>query len=192
VQITGIDTIIYYTPKIIQSLGVTAPSVAILPTIGIGIINVLATALSVWLLDRTGRRKLLLIGLVGMIISLSTMSIYFFIELENFAIIIISIMTYVAFFAISLGAVAPVIISEIYPLRIKGKAISLATLSNSLCNYLVTLTFLPLIHFMGVAMTFSLYACITAIAFWFVYVNIPETRGKKFEEIEQMFKERKK
>jgi sugar porter (SP) family MFS transporter len=184
-QITGINTVIYYAPQIFEISGFAAPSKAILASIAIGSINVLATIVSLWLLDRVGRRKLLLIGVGGMVISLLFLSLGFFSQhKELFEVSVISLMAYVAFFAIGLGPVAFLIISEIYPLHLRGKAMSLALFANWVCNFIVSLTFLSLIEAMGSGQTFILYAVIGVLAWWFVYRRVPETKGKSLEEIE--------
>ncbi len=179
-QITGINTVIYYAPKIFQNVGYPSASSTLFATMGIGAINVLFTLISVWLIDRIGRRPLLLIGVGGMVISLLTLSYVFFTQsaaIELFAVV--SLMSYVAFFAIGLGPIAFVILSEIYPLQVRGRAMSLSIFANWLFNYLVSLTFLDLVQRLGSAGTFCLYAVIGILAFWFVYRFIPETKGKR-------------
>ena len=184
-QITGINTVIYYSPKIFEMAGFTTASIAILATLGIGIINVFATLFSVWLLDRVGRRILLLIGSLGMACSLGSLSIAFFSQSALIdQIALFSLMGYVVFFAIGLGPVTWVILSEIYPLKIRGKAMTLATFANWGCNYFVALTFLDLIHWIGAHGVFLLYALASLASFWFIFRFIPETKGKSLEEIE--------
>jgi sugar porter (SP) family MFS transporter len=187
-QITGINTVIYYAPKIFQSAGFTSATAAIFATLGIGIINVIATLISVKLLDQAGRRRLLLIGIAGMALSLAFLALAFFSSWEKIdQIAVISLMAYVASFAIGLGPVTWVLISEIYPLKVRGKAMTIATFVNWVFNYLVSLTFLDLIASLGSSGTFALYAAISAIGFWFVLQFIPETKDKSLEEIEAEF-----
>lgn len=186
-QITGINTVIYYAPKIFEIAGFTSATGAIAATMVVGTVNVLATIISVWLLDRIGRRKLLLVGAAGMAVSLIVLGGAFFIGsgwINEAALV--SLMAYVGFFAIGLGPVTWVILSEIYPLKIRSKAMTVAVFANWGFNYLVSLSFLDLIQGMGGAGTFLLYAAITILSFWFVYRFIPETRGKTLEEIESM------
>jgi MFS transporter, SP family, galactose:H+ symporter len=185
-QITGINTVIYYTPKIFQMAGFASATGAILATLGIGAINVLVTIFSTWLLDKAGRRILLLIGAGGMTLCLAFLSLSFYLHSSMIDIIaVISLMGYVAFFAIGLGPVTWVILSEIYPLKVRGKAMTIAIFGNWLFNYLVSLTFLDLIGKLGSQGTFLLYAAISAVAFWFIFRFIPETKGKSLEEIER-------
>jgi MFS transporter, SP family, galactose:H+ symporter len=97
-----------------------------------------------------------------------------------------SLMAYVAFFAIGLGPITSVILSEIYPLKVRGKAMTIAIFGNWLCNYLVALTFLDFIRGLGADGTFLLYSLISLCALWFIYRFIPETKGKSLEEIEAL------
>jgi len=184
-QITGINTVIYYAPTIFKHAGYASTDSAIAATMGIGVINVLATLLSVWLLDRWGRRALLLTGICGMFLSLATIGLAFLTFSSAIALLsILSLMGYVAFFAIGLGPVTWVLLSEIYPLSLRGRAMGLATFANWLFNFIVSLTFLDLMVKITPAGTFLLYALLSALSFWFVCAYVPETRGKTLAEIE--------
>jgi len=183
--ITGINIVMFFAPKILEEAGFASAKGAILATLGIGIVNFLATALSTWLLDKEGRRILLLIGTAGMAVCLAALSVGFFFPsgfVDMFSLI--SMMAYVGFFAIGLGPVTWVVLSEIYPLKVRGVAMTVALFVNWLSNYLVALTFLDLVAWIGSGGTFLFYALITAAAFFFVYRFIPETKGKSLEEIE--------
>lgn len=184
-QVTGINTVIYYAPKIFEFSGFTLASDAIAATLVIGIVNVLATLIAVWLLDRVGRRILLLVGVAGMAVSLIALSIAFFLQASWIETVsLLSLMGYVSFFAIGLGPVTWVLLSEIYPLKIRSQAMMIAVVANWSFNYLVSLTFLDLIEGLGPQGTFLLYAAISLVSFWFIFRFIPETRGKSLEEIE--------
>lgn len=186
-QITGINAVIYYTPKIFQTAGFASTSSAILATLALGIINVCTTIVATWILDKLGRRRLLLIGVCGMAISLGFLASAFFLQSAMIQkIAVISLMAYIASFAIGLGPVTWVIISEIYPMKVRGKAMTIATFINWFFNYLVSLTFLDLITSIGSGGAFLLYATISICAFWFIYRYIPETNGKSLEEIESL------
>ena len=188
-QITGINAVIYYTPRIFSELGITSSFGMFLATLVVGLINVLATVLSAWLLDRVGRKRLLLIGAAGMTLSL-TLLCSLFLQRNNIndALACFSLISYVAFFAISLGPVTCVMVSEIFPLSIRGSGMAIAIASNWLANYLVALTFPNLIEQLGVSGVFALFASLSLLAFLFVYRFIPETKGKTLEEIETMLK----
>jgi sugar porter (SP) family MFS transporter len=185
-QTTGINTVIYYAPKIFQEAGLSSAFVAILATVGIGVINVLFSALSVSFLDRWGRRPLLIGGIIGMVFSLATLAAAFFTDVKWIdRIAVVSLMTYVASFAIGLGPIPSLMLSEIYPLKIRGKAMTLGTMSNWFFNYLISLTFLDLMSHLGIGGTFCLYAGVGLVALWFFWRYIPETKGKTLEEIYQ-------
>jgi SP family galactose:H+ symporter-like MFS transporter len=184
-QITGINTVIYYAPRIFQGAGYTSAISATFATLSIGIVNVLATLVSVWLLDRVGRRRLLLIGIAGMVVSLASLAITSFLHSSLIdEVAVIGLMSYVTFFAIGLGPITWVLLSEIYPLKVRGKAMTLATFINWLCNYFVSLTFPNLLVSIGIGGSFCLYGVISILAFWFVLKYVPETKGKSLEEIE--------
>ncbi len=188
-QVTGINAVIYYAPQIFEFVGLSSAESAVLATIGVGSINVLATILAVWLLDRAGRKILLLIGLSGMTLSLGCIALAFVFYSSSAALIsMIGLMAYVAFFAMSLGPITWVLISEIYPLAIRGKAVALAVLVNWLFNYLVALTFLDIVDRIGAGAVFGLFAALSIIAFLFVWRFVPETKGKSLAQIEAMIR----
>jgi SP family galactose:H+ symporter-like MFS transporter len=186
-QLTGINTVIYYAPTILEFAGFQSAAVSILATAGIGMINVIMTVVAISLIDRVGRRPLLLIGLIGMVISLAILGIAFVLPGLSTSLgllAVISLMLYVGSFAIGLGPVFWLMISEIYPLRIRGRAMSTATIVNWGTNLVVAITFLSLIQLIGTPGTFWLYSTIGIIAWVFVYFLVPETKGKSLEEIE--------
>jgi MFS transporter, SP family, galactose:H+ symporter len=186
-QVTGINTVIYYAPIIMRSAGISSVSGAILATAGIGAINVLMTLVSMRLIDRVGRRPLLLVGTAGMAVTLGILGIAFYGPERSQAstwLAVISVMAYVAFFAISLGPVFWLLISEIYPLRIRNSAEGLAATFNWGSNLLVSLTFLTLLQSLGASLTFWLYGLMAIVALVFSYRLVPETKGRTLEEIE--------
>ncbi len=188
-QITGINTVIYYAPEILHLAGFASSTSALLATVGIGIVNVIVTIVAVWILDKTGRKPLLLIGIVGMVVCLSVLGVSFMIKAEWVdRIAMFALMAYVGCFAISLGPITWVIISEIFPLRVRAQGIGIAAFVNWACNYIVSLTFLDLLYFMGSSLTFFLYAIIGVFAFLFALFYIPETKGKTATEIQKMLK----
>lgn len=185
-QITGVNTVIYYAPQIFQSAGFASAQGAIFATLGIGIINVIATLFSVWLIDRIGRRKLLLIGVGAMALSLAVLSVAFWINLPRIDLIAVtSLMAYISFFAIGLGPVTWVLLSEIFPLKIRAKAMTVAIFANWFSNYIVSLTFLNLTQWIHPSGCFALYGILCVFSFLFIYRLIPETKGKSLEEIEE-------
>jgi len=193
-QVTGINTVIYYAPLIIQSAGISSESGAILATAGIGVVNVLMTIVAMWLIDRVGRRPLLLVGTAGMVATLGLLGLAFRMSGKSGALVwlaVISMMVYVASFAISLGPIFWLLISEIYPLKIRSSSEGLAAAFNWGSNLLVSLTFLTLLEVIGSARTFWLYGVFAIAAWIFSYFRVPETKGRTLEEIEEFWRARR-
>jgi sugar porter (SP) family MFS transporter len=192
-QITGINTIIYYAPYIIRTAGISSIRGSILATAGIGTVNVVITLVSMWLIDRVGRRPLLLTGIAGMIVSLGALGAIFHLqpkggELAGLAVVIL--MFYVASFAISLGPIFWLLIAEIYPLKIRGLAAGVAAGTNWLANFAVSLTFLSLLKLLGPSLTFWMYGLLALGSWLFSYYLVPETKGRSLEEIESLWNKR--
>jgi sugar porter (SP) family MFS transporter len=193
-QVTGINTVIYYAPTIFKFAGLSSASVAILASVGVGMVNVVLTLFAMQLIDKIGRRPLLLASLGGMAVSLGVLGVAF--SLPQFKadlawIAVGSLMIYVGSFAVGLGPVFWLILSEIYPLRIRGRAMSVGTVANWGFNLLVALTFLTLTQVIGRAGTFWLYGVITVAAWLFAFYMVPETKGKTLEQIEAHFQSSK-
>jgi len=187
-QVTGINTIIYYAPSIFQLAGFQDTSTSILATVGIGIVNVLATIFAVFTLDKLGRRPLLLTGLAGMGISLLTLGLAFLYNVSNAVMPWIAIgctFTYIICFAFSLGAILWLMVSEIFPLEIRATAMSIAVFSCWFWNFVVSSTFLTLLDAIGPGGAFLLYAVLCAASFVFCYNKTPETTGVTLEQIEE-------
>jgi SP family galactose:H+ symporter-like MFS transporter len=187
-QITGINTVIYYAPTIFEFAGFKTAGFSILATVGVGLVNVGFTVLAIRLMDRVGRRPLLLIGVAGQIVGLVLLGIAF--QLQQLAHIIAyiavgSLAIYVGSFAVGLGPVFWLMISEIYPLKVRGAAMSIATVANWGLNLVVALTFLSLVQVLGRPWSFWLYAAIGIAAWVFIYLLVPETKGRSLEEIEE-------
>ena len=190
-QVTGINTVIYFAPTIFQNTGITSATNSILATAGVGAINVIFTIVAMRLLDRIGRRRLLLTGLIGMCGALIVLGICFWIGVGGSNggnalawVVIIFIAVYVGFFAIGLGPVFWLLISEIFPLAIRGRGMSLATVANWLFNMIVSLTFLDMLNAIGRGTTFFVYAALTAATVVFTWYLVPETKGRSLEQIE--------
>ncbi|MCH9614875.1 MAG: putative metabolite transport protein CsbC [Chlamydiia bacterium] len=190
-QVTGINTIIYFAPTIFKFAGFASNKSAIFASLFVGIVNVLMTFLAIYLLDRWGRKPLLLLGLSGMVVSLGFLGGGFLFPAQD-AIVgwvtLIAMLAYIACFAFSLGPIGWLINSEIYPLKIRGRAMGIATCANWIANFAVTLTFLLLINNIGKSFTFWLYGLIGLFGIYFIIKMIPETKFKSLEEIEEFFK----
>lgn len=187
-QATGINTVIYYAPTIFQFAGFSTAGMAIFASLAVAITNVVMTTVAVWLLDRVGRRPLLLIGLVGMVIALGALGYAF--ESHALAhligwIAVGSLVLYVGSFAVSLGPAFWLLISELYPLKVRGLAMGLATVVNWGMNLLVAVTFLTLTQMVGKPMTFWIYAAVGVAAWLFIFFLVPETKGRTLEQIEE-------
>jgi SP family galactose:H+ symporter-like MFS transporter len=185
-QVTGINTVIYYAPTIFQQAGFQSAEGSIIATAGVGLVNVLMTIISIPLLDRVGRRPLLLASLGGMSLSLTALGLGFAVGGAALKWIgVLSLAIYIASFAIGLGPVFWLLISEIFPLKIRGQAASVATMANWLSNFLVSLTFLSLLNRLGSVWTFLLYAVLSLAGLWFCVRFVPETKGVPLERIER-------
>jgi len=186
-QITGINTVIYYAPTILEIVGFSAAGAIAATALGVGVVNVGFTILAVRIIDRVSRRPLLIIGLIGMTISLALLGLVFSLESTSAAaglLATICLALYIASFAISLGPVFWLMISEIYPLSIRGSAMSVAAICNWGSNFIVALTFPVLLATLGGAGAFWLFAAIGVVAWLFVFFMVPETKGRSLEEIE--------
>lgn len=192
-QVTGINTVIYYAPTIVEFTGVDSSAGSILAAVGVGIVNVAMTVVALRLLDRAGRRTLLMIGVSGMVVSLFALGGAFAggggSTLDS-AIAIGSLMLYVASFAISLGPIFWLLNAEIYPLGVRSKAAGVGTMANWTFNFIVSLTFLLLIEALGRSGAFWLYGCIGVFTLVFCWKLVPETKGKRLEDIQAYFQER--
>ena len=188
-QFVGINTIIYYAPTIFGYAGFKSASGAILATSVVGVVNVLSTLLVIFLVDRVGRRPLLFIGLVGMFVALVAMGLIFMFGPAQVGFLILAVLIlYIIAFAISLGPVYWLMSSEIFPNRLRGRGSSFAAASNWTANLLVSITFLSLIGAIGKSFTFWLYALLAIAAFIFCWIFVPETKGKRLEQIELYWK----
>ena len=186
-QITGINTVIYFAPVIFQAAGISSASSAILATAGVGVVNVAMTLVAIRLIDKVGRRGLLLSELLGMTLCLVLLGLGFAIGSSSSSLgwlTALSLAAYVGFFAIGLGPVFWLLISEIFPLYIRGRGMGVATIANWGSNLLVTVTFLELIVVLGRPGTFFLYAALSMVAYAFTWFRVLETKGRSLEAIE--------
>ncbi len=191
-QVTGINTVIYFAPTIFQAAGLSSASASILATAGIGAVNVVMTLVAIRLIDRVGRRILLLVGLAGMAASLAVLGGAFMLGAGGALgwVTAASLTTYVGFFAVGLGPVFWLLISEIFPTAARGRCMSVATVANWTFNLVVALTFLDLVEVFGRPATFFLYAVLTAFGFLFTLRLVPETRGRDLENMQDAWAER--
>ncbi|WP_029906927.1 sugar porter family MFS transporter [Prevotella sp. 10(H)] len=186
-QITGINAVLIFAPDILKSAGVGGET-ALQQSMLVGLVNFLMTIVAIRLVDKKGRKTLLLSGAVGMTIALSYLTFEFMQPERNTTMVLIALLLYIAFFAASFAPVMWVIISEIYPDRIKGLAMSFSTAVSWIFTFLTVYT-APLIRSeIGDYALFALYALFSVIAFIFVKKYIPETKGKTLEQIQEELK----
>jgi sugar porter (SP) family MFS transporter len=189
-QFVGINTVMYYAPSLFREAGMESHDSAILATVSVGVVNVLATFIAVWLIDRAGRKPLLYAGLAGMLVSLTAIGGVFALGgtgggFETGEATVITVWIYIACFAFSLGPVPWIIMTEIFPLNVRGRAVSIATMSSWGANLIVSFSFLPLFEAAGAAYTYWLYALVSLLGILFVWRLVPETKGLSLEEIEE-------
>ncbi len=191
-QVSGINAIIYYGPSILDKAGFSLGD-ALGGQVTIGIVNVFFTFVAIFTVDKWGRKPLLFLGISGAVIALVVIGILFKMNITEGPWILIFILLFIACFAFSFGPVSWIIISEIFPTAVRGRAMALATLSLWIANFFVgQLTPLMLkSNSWGPAATFWTFAVFCAPGLWLTWKLIPETKGKSLEEIEQIWKERK-
>ncbi|HVF02273.1 MAG TPA: sugar porter family MFS transporter [Rubrobacteraceae bacterium] len=186
-QFSGINTIIYYAPTIINNTGFGA-SASILATVGIGVVNVLFTLVAIWLIDKVGRKKLLLGGLTGMTLGTFLLGLGFLLPSLSGAVSWITLgamLLFIASFAASFGPIVWVMLPEIFPLHVRGSGVGVSSLSNWVANFIVALSFPILIAAIGQTPVFWGLGVICILSMVFVYFVVPETMGRSLEEIEE-------
>ncbi len=188
-QVTGINTVIYYAPTLLHQAGL-GNSASLLANVGNGIVNVGMTIVAIWLIDKVGRRVLLISGTVGMAIALFVVAATFAVSGNTLGhtasiIAVVSLVAYTGSFAIGLGPVFWLLISEIYPARIRGKSMSIATMANWGANFVVAVTFLTLLNAISNAGTFLLMGLFSLVAVAYFWRKVPETKGMTLEAIER-------
>ncbi|XP_016450646.2 D-xylose-proton symporter-like 3, chloroplastic isoform X1 [Nicotiana tabacum] len=183
-QITGQPSVLYYAGSILQSAGFSAAADAARVSVVIGIFKSLMTAVAVLKADDLGRRPLLIGGVSGIALSLFLLSAYYKF-LGSFPFVAVAaLLLYVGCYQISFGPISWLMVSEIFPLRTRGKGISLAVLTNFGSNAIVTFAFSPLKEFLGAENLFLLFGAIALLSLLFVVTSVPETKGLSLEEIE--------
>lgn len=185
---TGINTIIYYAPTIFKTAGFDSNLTAIYATTGIGVVNFIMTIVAVFFTDRIGRKPLLYFGLTGVMLSLFALGTSFaFAGVLGSSlkwVAVGSLVTYIICFAMSLGPIGWILVSEVFPLRIRGIAMSVCTVSNFAFNFFVVGSFPVLLHRIGGAWTFWIFGIVSILCIIFVYFFVPETKGISLEEFE--------
>lgn len=185
-QLVGVNAVIYYAPTILEQAGF-ASSAAILGSVGIGVANVALTVLAVMLLDRVGRRPLILTGLAGVIVSLVALGVLYLLPQRTGLVgvgLVAFLMLYQACFAASLGVAIWLINSEVFPTTLRGKAVGLGTLTHWVLDFAVASTVLTMIATLTPTGMFWLFALLGLLGFGYLFRRLPETKGRSLEDIE--------
>lgn len=186
-QFVGINVAIYYAPRIFESMG-AAKDASMLQTVVMGLVNVIFTVVAIVTVDKYGRKILLMIGSVGMALGMFAISSLAFAKIIGISTLVF-IIIYTASFMMSWGPITWVLISEIFPNKIRGKAIAVAVAAQWAANYLISSTYPAMMEFSG-GMTYSIYGIMSLLSFLFVWRMVPETKGKTLEEMENLWKKR--
>lgn len=196
-QLSGINTIMYYSATILKMAGFSSKSQAILFSSFVGFANCIGTVIAMQLIDRCGRRPLLLYTIVGVFVSLCMMGGAFHVLEGNPAkspdgttkiapmswVTLITLIIYILFYATGLGCVPWTVLGEIFPLEVRGKGAGLAIAGNWFSNFIISMTFLTLTRIISPAFTFLIYAGFVFIGWFFVFFKVPETKGKSLESL---------
>jgi SP family arabinose:H+ symporter-like MFS transporter len=188
-QVTGINAIMYYAPEIFQKMG-AGTDASLTETIIVGAVNLVFTLVSMWLIDRVGRKVLLLVGSAFMTISLLVVGAAFQTGHTSGPLVLVFILLFVAAFAVSLGPIVWLVMAEIFPTRIRGRATAIASVVLWAADYLVSQTFPVLLSGVGPAITFWAFMVLSAVTFVFTWGVVPETKNKSLEEIERSWRKR--
>jgi SP family xylose:H+ symportor-like MFS transporter len=191
-QVTGINVFLYYAPEIFKRIAGAKSDVALLQTVVVGVVNMAFTVVAIWTVDRWGRKPLMIAGFAGMGISLLALGLATYFQRTDVWVLVF-ILGYIASFALSVGPVTWVILSEVFPTRIRGRAMSVATVSLWIANFVVSQTFPMLdqdpwlVRVFHHAFPFWIYGALCGIAIGFMIRFVPETKEKSLEEIERIW-----
>jgi sugar porter (SP) family MFS transporter len=185
-QVTGINTIMYYGSIIFtEQVGTQSTSSALLANVVVGVVNLIGTVIALYVIDRVGRKSLLMIASGGMGVSLLVLGTVFFVSPSSASLVLSMIICYVGFFAVGMGPGVWVLLSELFPTKIRARAMSIATVSLWIACMLISLTFLSLVSAISAAGAFWVYAVMCVFTFFFVWRATPETKGQSLEQIER-------
>lgn len=187
-QFTGINTVMYYSPTIVQMAGFSSNQLALLLSLIVAAMNAIGTIVGIFLIDRCGRRILALTSLFGVLCSLLLLASAFSFHYGWSAVVGLGL--YIMFFSPGMGPVPWAVNSEIYPERYRGICGGMSATVNWVSNLIVAQTFLSIVNLVGTAATFYIFAGISVLAFLFVAVVVPETKGLSFEEVDKLWRDR--
>jgi MFS transporter, SP family, xylose:H+ symportor len=184
-QFVGINVALYYAPRIFESMG-AAKDISMLQTVVMGLVNVIFTVVAIVTVDKYGRKILLMIGSIGMAIGMFAIGGLAFAKVIGVSTLVF-IIIYTASFMMSWGPITWVLISEIFPNKIRGRAVAIAVAAQWAANYLISSTYPAMMEFSG-GLTYSFYGLMSILSFIFVWKMVPETKGKTLEEMEHLWK----
>jgi len=183
-QFVGINVALYYAPRIFESMG-AAKDASMLQTVVMGLVNVIFTVIAILTVDKYGRKPLLMIGSVGMAIGMFAIGALAFMKVIGISTLVF-IVIYTASFMMSWGPICWVLISEIFPNKIRGRAIAIAVASQWAANYFISSTYPAMMEYSG-GVTYCFYGVMSLLSFIFVWKMVPETKGKTLEEMEGLW-----
>ncbi len=184
-QAIGINAVLYFAPRIFENMGATG-DVAMVQTVAMGIVNIIFTVVAIVTVDRWGRKPLLIVGSIGMMIGMLGLGWLSF--TNNLGVMaLIAIVIYTASFMMSWGPICWVLIAEIFPNSIRGKAVAIAVAAQWLANYAVSSTFIPLSEW-SIGGTYIIYAASCLLSVIFVWRWVPETKGKSLEDMTRLWR----
>ncbi|NCB24207.1 MAG: D-xylose transporter XylE [Bacteroidia bacterium] len=187
-QFVGINVALYYAPRIFESMG-AAKDASMLQTIIMGLVNVMFTVVAILTVDKWGRKPLLITGSIGMSIGMFAISALAFNNIIGISTLVF-IIIYTASFMMSWGPICWVLISEIFPNKIRGQAVAVAVACQWFANYLISSTYPAMMEFSG-GMTYGFYGLMAVLSALFVWKMVPETKGKSLEEMEKLWGKKK-
>lgn len=189
-QITGIDSLVYYSPTIFKAAGIEDNSNLLAATVAVGVTKTSFILVALFLIDRKGRKPLLYVSTIGMTVCLFCIALILPLVgtgTAGIAVAILAVCGDVAFFSVGIGPICWVMNSEIFPLRLRAQAVALGAVGNRLCSGVVSLSFLSVARAITIPGTFFVFFVFSALSVVFVHVYVPETKGKTLEQIEAMF-----
>uniref|UniRef100_A0A2P2NG45 Mannitol transporter family protein n=1 Tax=Rhizophora mucronata TaxID=61149 RepID=A0A2P2NG45_RHIMU len=191
-QITGVDATVYYSPEILEQAGIEDDSKVLAATVAVGVSKTAFILVAIFLVDRLGRKPLLYLSTIGMTICLLSLGATLTFSgggQVGIALAIFFVCGNVAFFSVGIGPVCWVLTTEIFPLRLRAQAAALGAVGNRVCSGLVAMSFLSISRAISVGGIFFVFSAVSALSVVFVYMLVPETKGKSLEEIERLFQD---
>jgi SP family xylose:H+ symportor-like MFS transporter len=187
-QFVGINVALYYAPRIFESMG-AAKDASMMQTVIMGLVNVVFTVIAIFTVDKWGRKPLLIVGSTGMAIGMFAISGLAYFEIIGISTLVF-IIVYTASFMMSWGPITWVLISEIFPNKIRGKAVAIAVAAQWTANYLISSTYPAMMEFSG-AFTYGFYGVMSVLSLIFVWKMVPETKGRTLEDMEELWEKKK-